>query len=122
MSFAVCQGRNSSIAKLEKDLEVFHERTGEAFPEVLKQPTFIQIIPTSWKKEFETQLRSSGALKTYDALATQLVNIENGERYTETREGPDDMDIDAADKVWVDDEQQQHWAVWCNNAYSETMS
>ena len=47
----------AAIAKFEKDLKVFHERTGEAFPEVLKLPILIQMIPSSWKKEFETQLR-----------------------------------------------------------------
>ena len=75
----------AAIAKFEKDLKVFHERTGEAFPEVVKLPILIQMIPTSWKKEFETQLRARGAIKTNEALAQQLANLGNEERYTENK-------------------------------------
>ena len=91
----------ASTAKFEKDLKVFHDRTGEAFPEVLKLPILIQMIPSSRKKEFETLLRASGAIKTCEALAQQLANLGHEERYTENRLGHNDMDIDAADRAWA---------------------
>ena len=64
-------------------------------------PILIQMIPTSWKKEFETQLRSRGAVKSYETLAQQLVNVGDEERHAENRRSPNDMDIDAADRAWA---------------------
>ena len=55
-------------------------------------------------------MRSSGAIETYEDLTTQLVSIGNEGRNSETRKGPNDMDIDAADRAWAGDEQQKQWA------------
>ena len=86
----------ASIAKFEKDLKIFRERTESEFPEVLKLPILIQMIPANWKKEFETQFRTPGSTKTYDSLVAQLLSIGNEERYN-ARRGPDDMDTDAVE-------------------------
>ena len=59
----------AAIAKFEKDLQVFRTRTSTEFPDILKLPILIQMIPTSWKKEFEAQWRVPGAEKKYDSLA-----------------------------------------------------
>ena len=88
----------ASIAAFEKDLKIFRERTNTDFPEVLKLPILIQMIPTTWKKEFETQLRQPGGVaRTYDSLANQLLSIGNEERYNERR-NPNDMDCDGFEK------------------------
>ena len=42
----------ASIAKSEKDVELFEERTGTQFPDILELPILIQMIPTSRKREF----------------------------------------------------------------------
>ena len=52
----------AAIAKSEKDSEVFADRTGEAFPAILKLLILLQMIPASWKKEVE---------KVPDALSIQ---------------------------------------------------
>ena len=88
----------AAIAKFEKDLKVFRERTASEFPEVLKLPLLLQMIPASWKKEFETQFRMPGAHRTYDALANQLLAIGNEERYLSRKRGPNDMDTDALER------------------------
>ena len=88
----------ASIAKFERDLKVFRVRTEVDFPEVLKLPILIQMIPPSWKKEFETQFRTPGADRTYEALVSQLLAIRNEERYMAGRRGPDDMDTDNLEK------------------------
>ena len=53
----------ASIAKFEKDIKTFETRTGKEFPEMMKLPILIQMIPASWKKEFETHWRSPGVDK-----------------------------------------------------------
>ena len=70
-------------------------------------PVLLQMIPASWKKEFETQFRASGANKTYDALASQLMGLGNEERCKEGR-GVNDMDVDAADPVEKDAENDDY--------------
>ena len=86
------------IAKFERDLKIFRERTDTDFPEALKLPILIQMIPVTWKKEFETLMRSQGNAKTYEGLAQQLNDIGVQERYNERR-SPDDMDCDAMEKI-----------------------
>ena len=71
----------AAIAKFEKDLKTFREITDNEFPEVLKLPILIQMIPNNWKKELEAQFRLAGATRTYDHLASQLLAIGNEERY-----------------------------------------
>ena len=56
------------------------------------------MIPPNWKKEFETQFRTPGADRTYEALVSQLLAIGNEERYMAGRRGPDDMDTDNLEK------------------------
>ena len=86
------------IAKFERDLKTFRKRTETELPEVIKLPILIQMIPTSWKKEFETQFRQPGADRTYEALVCQLLAIGNEEGYMSGRRGPDDMDTDNLQK------------------------
>ena len=87
----------AAIAKFEKDLKVFFDRTGETFPEVLKLPILLQMVPAAWKKEIEAQFRVPGAAKTYEALSNMVCGIGNEERYKEGRRG-DDMEVDAFGK------------------------
>ena len=87
-----------AIAKFEKDLKTFRERTDNEFPEMLKLPILIQMIPQSWKKEFEAQFRVPGAERTYESLVGQLLAIGNEERYLSGKRGPDDMDTDNLEK------------------------
>ena len=54
----------AAIAKFEKDVKVFFDRTDETFPEVLKLPILLQMIPAAWKEEIEAQFRVPGAAKT----------------------------------------------------------
>ena len=54
----------ASIAKFERDLKMFRERTDSEFPPQLKLPILIQMSPTAWKKEFETTFRQPGADRT----------------------------------------------------------
>ena len=56
------------------------------------------MIPPNWKKEFETQFRTPGADRSYEALVSQLLAIGNEERYMAGRRGPDDMDTDNLEK------------------------
>ena len=42
-------------------------------------------------------------------MAQQLFSIGNEERYSEKRRGPNDKDIDAADRSWADAEKQEEW-------------
>ena len=91
----------AAIARFEKDLKVFSERVGTEFPAILKLPILTQMIPPSWKKEFDAQFRNPSIEKSYEALAAQLIGIGSEERYMERRRGPDEMDVDAlaADKA-----------------------
>ena len=54
----------AAIAKFERDLKVFRERTLTEVPDILKLPILIQMIPTAWAKHFESQFRMPGAEKT----------------------------------------------------------
>ena len=94
----------ASIAKFERDLKTFRERTSTEFPEVLKLPILIQMIPMAWKKEFETTFRQPGADRTYEGLVAQLLAIGNEERYMSNRLGPNDMETDNLEKIryWDD--------------------
>ena len=71
----------AAISKFEKDLKVFRERVGSDFPEILKLPILMQMIPQSWKKEFDSQFRNPTAVKSYEALSAQLIGIGSEERY-----------------------------------------
>ena len=112
-----------AIAKFEKDLKVFRERTDSEFPEVLKLPILIQMIPTAWKREFETQFRTPGSTKTYEALASQLIAIGNEERYNAGKRGPDDMDTDALERAKSESEaagvEQDYTAEQWDEYYAE---
>ena len=70
----------AAIARLEKDLKIFRERTESEFPEVLKLPILMQMIPTNWKKEFDTRFRDPCYVKSYETLASQLISIGNEDR------------------------------------------
>ena len=96
----------ASIAKFERDLKTFRERTNTEFPEVLKLPILIQMIPMAWKKEFETTFRQPGADRTYEGLVAQLLAIGNEERYMSNRLGPNDMETDNLERnrYWDDPE------------------
>ena len=85
----------AAIAKFEKELKVFREKSGTEFPQMLKLPILMQMIPANWKKEFETQFRNPMVEKTYESLSGQLIGIGTEERYLETRRSGDDMDVDA---------------------------
>lgn len=87
----------AAIAKFEKDLKVFRERTSTEFPDILKLPILIQMIPTKWTQHFEAQFRMPGVVKSYESLTKQLINLGNEERYNERR-GPDAMECDALEK------------------------
>ena len=84
----------AAIARFEKDLKIFRERTETEFPEVLKLPILMQMIPVNWKKEFDTRFRDPGYVKSYESLAGQLISIGNEERYMSSRHRGDDMDVD----------------------------
>ena len=80
-------------------MNTFRERTDTEFPEVFKRPILIQMSPTSWKKEFQTNFRQPGADRKYEALIGQLLAIGNEEWYISRRGGPDDMDTDNLEKI-----------------------
>ena len=43
----------AAIAKFEKDLKVFFDRTGKTFSELLKLLILLLMFPPAWKKEIE---------------------------------------------------------------------
>ena len=89
---------SASIAKFERDLKTFRERTDTEFPPQLKLPILIQMISTAWEKDAETTFRQHGADRTYEGLVAQLLAIGNEERYMSNRLGPNDMDTDNLEK------------------------
>ena len=88
----------ASIAKFERDLRTFRERTDTELPPQLKLPIFIQMIQTTWKKEFETTFRQPIADRTYEGLVGQLLAIGHEERYMSNGLGPNDMDTASLEK------------------------
>ena len=87
----------AAIQKLEHDFKTFHDRTGDTFPDILKLPILLQMVPQAWKKEIETQFRMPGAVKTYDSLSTMLCALGDNERYNEMAR-QDNMDLDSAQR------------------------
>ena len=87
-----------AIADFEKNLKVFSERTGQTFPNILKLPILMQMVPLSWKKEVEAHFRVPSATKTYESLSDMLCGVGNEERYKDRCKDPNDMELDAAEK------------------------
>ena len=114
-----------AIADFEKNLKVFSERTGETFPNILKLPILMQMVPISWKKEVEAHFRVPGATKTYESLSDMLCGVGNEERYKDRRKDPNDMVLDAAEKE--DDDQDvkysaAEWAQWTASEDDDMLS
>ena len=63
------------------------------FPELLKLPILLQMIPAAWKKEMEAQFRVTGQDKSYEKLSQTLIDLGNKERNKDAK-NPDDMVVD----------------------------
>ena len=81
----------AAVLIFERDCKTFNERTGETFPQLLKLPILLQMIPAAWKKEMEAQFRVTGQDKSYKKLSQTLIDLGNKER---NNKNPDDMVID----------------------------
>ena len=56
----------AAIDKSEKELRTCKDRTGADFPEVLNMPILLQMMPPSYRREFEAQLGISYAHRSYE--------------------------------------------------------
>ena len=65
----------AAIDKFEKDIRMFKDRTGQDFPEILKMPLLLQMIPTIWKREVDARFRLTGSDKTYAPYPKNLLTM-----------------------------------------------
>ena len=103
----------AAVSKFERDCKTFHERTGESFPQLLKLPILLQMIPAAWKKEMEAQFRVTGQDKSYEKLSQTLIDLGNKERNKDTK-NPDDMVVDPCGKE--EEEREYDDAAWAEYA------
>ena len=124
----------AAIDKFEREVARFKERTGLEFPEMLKMPILLQMVPPVVRREVEIQFRISGVDKTYGTLSRQLVEQANESRYRGIRRDPNAVDIgtfarapeagqskpesDIDDREWAEyvegkNQEYEHWKSQC---------
>ena len=103
----------AAVSKFERDCKTFHERTGEVFPQLLKLPILLQMIPAAWKKEMEAQFRVTGQDKSYEKLSQTLIDLGNKERNKDAK-NPDDMVVDPCGRDHEEHEGEKEYddAAW----------
>ena len=88
-----------AITKFERDLELYAEAAGTAFPEEWKVPTFLQILPTAQANELK--LRFAQGLGSYRQLTEHLLTYGQQVRMEGAyRRGDNDLDLHSLD--WTD--------------------
>ena len=105
----------AAVSKFERDCKTFQERTGELFPQMMKLPILLQMIPAAWKKEMESQFRVNGQDKSYEKLSQTLIDLGNKERNTNSK-NPDDMVVDPCGR---DREEQEGEGEYDDDAWAE---
>ena len=83
----------AAIDQFEREVVRFKERTGLEFPEMLKMPILLQMVPPAVRRAVEIKFRISGVDRTYGALSRQLVEQANASRYRGIRRDPNAMDV-----------------------------
>ena len=83
----------AAILRFERDLGYYHKKTGKAFPEEWKSPTFLRILPDSHKEELVRRFQMGA--RDYTTLVNSVAGFSR-EAWFQSGRGQNDMDIDAA--------------------------
>ena len=84
----------NAIDKWELNIKTYEERTTEQFPECMKMPVLMQMIPVKSLEQVLYKYRMNPE-KDYLRFSRQLVEFSNEMRYEARRGGGDHMDVDA---------------------------
>ena len=97
----------AAVDQLEKDLRGYDARSSSPFPENLKMPLLIQMIPKAYKHEIEMKFQMGQ--RDYAKLAADITRFSNDARVREQR-GASDMDVDPVNEEqdWTEDD----WWYW----------
>ena len=82
----------ATILRFERDLQTYESRTGRAFPEEWKAPTFLRILPDSHREELVRRFQLG--MRSYSDLVANVRGFSQ-EAWFSTK-GPNDMDMDQA--------------------------
>ena len=91
----------AAIGKWELEMRRYEEQSGKKFPEELQMPILLTMVPTANQKDVYNNYRM-GSRKNYAQFSNDLIEFANNMRYDARmisgRKGPDDMDVDAAER------------------------
>ena len=82
------------IQRFERNIRTYESKTGRAFPSEWKTPTFLKILPDSHREELVRRFQLG--TRDYDTLVDSVRGFSRDAWFQQ--KGPNDMQIDAADK------------------------
>ena len=87
-----------AIDKFERDIKQYQERSGKAFPEEWRVPTFMKLVPAAYKKELTMQFQMG--MTDYSTLSAQIMTFAQQARFD--AHGLDDIQVHAlALEAWM---------------------
>jgi hypothetical protein len=104
----------AAILRFERDLQTYESRTGRAFPEEWKSPTFLRILPDSHQEELVRRFQLG--MKHYEDLVANVRGFSQ-EVWFSTK-GPSEMDVDSTEY----EKKGFDWQGWIQTASWEDMT
>ena len=95
-----------AIDKWEQSVKQYEERSSELFPEVMKMPVLMQMVPAKNLEQILYKYRM-GSDKNYQKFSQNLVEFSIESRYEARRAGGNDMDVDALARAGIITEAQK---------------